>query len=181
MPKNDPLIKVVYEIDLKADDRASISRLLQQSFPSYPDGKIYYPQPPHFRILCFQENRLIGHLAGVLREILIAGNPFLIVGLVDLCIDHEWVGQRLASELIEIVVQKASDQNIEFLVAMASDPDFYEKNGFQPIESKCIWLSFLGGKSLGLFKRHPPSGLMVKSIGSEPWPEGELDLLGPLF
>jgi GNAT superfamily N-acetyltransferase len=181
MPKKNPLIKVVYEIDLMAGERASISNLLQQSFPSYPEGKIYYPQPPHFRMLCFDGDRLIGHLAGILREILIAGNPSLVLGLVDLCIDHEWVGQRLASELIESIELKAKSQGIEFLMAMTADPAFYEKNGFHTIESKCIWLSFLGGKSLGLFKRIPPSGLMVKPISNEPWPEGEIDLLGPLF
>jgi hypothetical protein len=174
-------IALIQEIELTASQRSAIQGLLLQSFPSYPAGKLFYPQPPHFRLLSWSDDRLIGHLAGTLREVVVHGQAILIVGLVDLCIDHEWVGNRQATRLIEAMAALALQQEVKYLLAMTDDPVFYEKSGFVPVDTRCTWLAYMHGKSLGLFKRHPPAGLMVKALTKAPWPEGELDLMGPLF
>lgn len=174
-------IELIQEIQMTESQRKAIQQLLLQSFSTYPDGKLYYPQPPHYRILSWIDDRLIGHLAGVLREVVVGDRSILIGGLADLCIDHDWVGNRLASRMIAYMESLTMSQGVPYLMAMTNDPVFYEKSGFTSIDTRCTWLAYMHGKSLGLFKRQPPAGLMIKALTKEPWPEGELDLMGPLF
>lgn len=181
MTEQDPAIEVVAEYALIDKHRQAIRELLSKSFPSYPAEELFYPQPPHFRILHWTGERLTGHVSGVIRAIKAAGRPMTILGLADLCIDKEWVGRRIASQLIEHMAYIARAQQLPFLMVMAATPELYGKNGFQQLDVRCTWLAYLDGRSLGLFQRTPPSGLMVKSLGDQAWPEGPVDLLGPLF
>ncbi len=174
-------IELIPEVSLTHSNHIAISQLLGASFPDYPGDRIFYPQPPHFRLLHWYNNQLTGHLAGIIRAIRVGGQPFIIYGLADLCTDLDWSGTRIASSLIAKVESIAYENSIPFLMTMATSPDFYEKSGFQLMDTRCKWLAFMDGNSLGLFQRTPPLGLMVKSTGSLSWPMGDVDLMGSLF
>lgn len=107
--------------------------------------------------------------------------PVQVMGVADLCIAADRTGNGVATHLLQQLELLARSNEIPFLMAMALNPELYVKTGFRAIEVRCIWLSFLNGRSLGLFQRTPPAGLMVKPISHLEWPEGEVDLMGPLF
>lgn len=182
MTQTDKRIELVAEVSMSNANREAIAKLLLDRFPDYPGDQLFYPQPPHFRLLhWFEGTRLTGHLAGVIRSIRVGSQIFTIYGLADLCTDREWSGKRIANALIEQAEYLARMQSVPFLMAMTESPDFYEKSGFQTMESRCKWLAFMEGKSLGVFHRIPPYGLMVKATGEYSWPDGDVDLMGPLF
>jgi hypothetical protein len=181
MKEESKKIELIPEFSLSDSNREAISQLLIASFPAYPKDRIFYPQPPHFRLLHWYNQQLTGHLAGIIRAIRIGGQSLSIYGLADLCTDQDWSGTRIANSLIGQVELLAQKNAIPFLMTMASSPEFYEKAGFQLIDTRCKWLAFMDGNSLGLFQRNPPSGLMVKSTSTFSWPSGEVDLMGPLF
>lgn len=174
-------IELVTEIQMTPRHRSAIVSLLHQSFPDYPDHQIFYPQPPHFRLLAWREDSLVGHLAAILRSVMTGGKSITILGIADLCTDPAYTGQRIASRLLNRIEELALRQGIPFLMAMAANPEFYLHHKFLPIEVRCTWLAFMNGRSLGLFQRTPPSGLVVKPVGDMAWPPGDIDLLGPLF
>lgn len=169
------------ETDLCAEDRRAISVLLRASFPEYPEERIYFPQPPHTRLLHWEGRELTGHLGIVIRDIRVGGNAFQVMGVADLCTAADRVGEGVATRLLEQMETLARSCSIPFLMAMALTSGLFSKVGFRPIDVRCTWLAYLNGRSLGLFHRTPPSGLMVKSVGAVDWPEGDVDLMGPLF
>jgi len=174
-------VELIAEVNLSARHRTAIAAMLKDCFPAYPGDQLFYPQPPHFRLLTWAGEKLTGHLAGIIRAIRVAGKPFTIFGVADLCTDPEWTGQRIASLLLSRLEELAGMQGASFVMVMAADEEFYRKSGYQSIDVRCTWLAYLQGRSLGLFQRTPPSGLMVKCLGAQSWPDGDVDLLGPLF
>jgi GNAT superfamily N-acetyltransferase len=174
-------VELIAEVNLSARHRNAISLLLNDCFPDYPGDQLFYPQPPHFRLLTWAGEQLSGHMAGIIRAIRVAGRPITIFGIADLCTDPAWTGQRIGSLLLNRMEELATLQGISYVMAMAVDEEFYLKSGYQIIDVRCTWLAYLQGRSLGLFQRTPPSGLMVKCLGQQAWPEGDVDLLGPLF
>lgn len=181
MKQQDIRITTSGEIDLTDHERAAISGLLQHSFEQYPAGKIYFPQPPHFRVLGWSGDLLIGHLGGMIREVAVGNSRLLVMGVCDLCVDPAMHRQRWASMLLDRLESLAAANGIQYVVAISREMDFFQDRGFQSIDPRCIWLAYLDGRSLGLYRRHLGGDIHVKCLSKGAWPDGELDLLGPMF
>ncbi len=169
------------EFDLASSDVTSIARLLHTSFDQYPVDKIYFPQPPDLRILCWEKSSLVGHLAGVIREVRVGEHPMVIMGVADLCVAVQHHRQKLATMMIEHLSSLAQKRGIDFLMAISGEKEFFHMSGFKEVDPKCTWLAYLGGKSLGLCRRTLHGDVQVKSLIERAWPEGDLDFLGPMF
>lgn len=174
-------VEKLSEPELRPDQRTAISELLRECFPEYPGDRIYYPQPPHLRLLHWEGTRLTGQAGIVLREIRVGDIPLQIMGVADLCTSSDRSGLGVATLILEHMVAVARAGRIPFLMAMALHPELYLKVGFRALDVRCTWLAYLHGRSLGLFQRTPPAGLMVKPVGDMEWPDGAVDLMGPLF
>lgn len=181
MATTEPLVEKVSEPDLRPDQKIAISALLRECFPEYPNDRIFYPQPPHLRLLHWEGGRLTGQVGVVLREIRVGEASLQVMGVADLCTSTDRAGLGVATRLLRQMEDLARSSGIPFLMAMALNPELYVKMGFYAIDVRCIWLSFLNGRSLGLFQRTPPAGLMVNPLSDLKWPDGEVDLMGPLF
>ncbi|MCF8236544.1 MAG: GNAT family N-acetyltransferase [Saprospiraceae bacterium] len=169
------------EFDLSPADAISISDLLHASFDQYPAGRIFFPQPPHLRILCWQKSDLVGHAAGVIREVRVGEHTMMVMGVADLCVAVPNHRQHLATKMVEHVSTLAKKRGISLLMALSGEKEFFSDVGFEEIDPKCTWLAYLGGKSLGLCRRPLHGDVWVKPLTERPWPEGDLDFLGPMF
>ncbi|MBK7343971.1 MAG: GNAT family N-acetyltransferase [Saprospiraceae bacterium] len=89
------------EFDLGQDEVVAIARLLHASFEDYPVDKIYFPQPPHVRVLGWEKNQLVGHVAGVIREVLVGDHHMVILGVADLCVEADRLRQKIATVLVQ--------------------------------------------------------------------------------
>ena len=70
---------------------------------------------------------------------------------------------------------------MNFVILFADDSRLYRRNGWVPAANPCSWLKINSHRTLGLAIAQDTNALMVKAIGEQAWPEGEVDLLGHLF
>ena len=181
MSKRKIKIKIHAEHHLQEAQRNEVIDLLRASFPEYPERQSFYPQPPHFRVLAWCNKSIVGHVGGVIRLIRLVGQDLLILGVTDLCVDAEYSRKRIASRMVNQLVDIAAKRQISYLMTIASEPDFYRKLGFSPVEDPVTWLTYHDGQSLGVFRQRRLQGFMVRPVSEVAWPGGDLDLRGPMF
>jgi predicted N-acetyltransferase YhbS len=170
----------VEEFRLTAQEEQAIRQLLERAFSVYPD-RTYYKQQPNFRYLCWEEERLVAHMAVESRIINNAGQLLRIFGVADLCVEKAYQHQHIGSKLLSELSLLGQKNGIDFLVLVAAEQQLYLKNGFLPVDNTCRWLLISEHATLGVAQRHIKSALMVKPLGKKPWKKGTVDFLGPMF
>ena len=120
--------------------RVLISDLLQICFPQYPTARTHFRQIPHLRILAHDDSgTLLGHIAVEHRMIHNAGQVLRIFGLADVCIHPDYQNKGLGTKLLNFLENLAREAQIEALLLIAPEPEFYLKNDFLAVENdiKC--------------------------------------------
>ena len=166
---------------LNPTQRAAIATLLQRCFPQFPAGRTHFRQLPHFRVLAHNEaGQLCGHLAVEHRMVNNAGQLYRIFGLADVCVHPDERTKGLGTNMLTFLAQLAREAEIDALLLIAHDPEFYLKNDFLAVDNDCKWLFIQGDQTLGVLNRKI-AGLMVKTLREQTWAPGQLDLLGHIF
>ncbi|MEN0007013.1 MAG: GNAT family N-acetyltransferase, partial [Bacteroidota bacterium] len=132
--------QVMGEFQIYPPLKKQIAHLLQLCFDGYPTGRIYLKQLPSFRILCFSEKKLIGHIAVEHRMMNNDGQIVSVFGLTDVCVHVQFQHHRVATRMIDHLTQLAQERAIDFLVLMAQEVGFYKRLGFLPVNNKCQWV-----------------------------------------
>jgi hypothetical protein len=156
----------VAEAEIGGDLRTQVQALLQASFDEYP-SRTYFKLPPHFRYLARADGRLAAQMGVELRVIRVGADVVRSRGLAG----------RLLAELTEY----ARSCEMDFIILFADDSRLYDRNGWARAANPCSWLKVNGHRTLGLAIAQDTDALMVKAIGEQVWPEGDVDLLGHLF
>jgi hypothetical protein len=68
-----------------------------------------------------------------------------------------------------------------FIILFADDDRLYARNGWTHVSNRCTWVKIDNHTTLGLASRVDPGVMMVKAVGNQAWPAGDVDLLGHLF
>jgi len=170
----------VEEFALTSLQKQHIQRLLKTAFPGYPD-RTFYRQLPDFRYLGYREERLMAHMAVEHRLLHNAGQLYPVFGVIDLCVDPIFQRRRIASYLLDQLTMLGKENQIDFLVLIASQHQIYLDNGFQLVSNPCVWMMISGDQSVGLTRRSVKHSLMVKPLRGKQWKEGLVDFLGPIF
>ena len=173
-------ISRVAEAEIGADLRQQVQALLQASFPGYP-SRSYFKLPPHFRYLAMADGELAAQMGVELRVIRVGANVVRTFGVVDLCVRESERSCGLAGRLLAEVTEYARSCGMDFVILFADDSRLYRRNGWVPAANPCSWLKINDHRTLGLAIAQDTNALMVKAIGEQAWPEGEVDLLGHLF
>ena len=174
-------IQRIEELLIDIPTREVIHRLLEDSFPDYPLGQSYYKQLPDFRYLVWEQEELIGHMAIEHRLINNDGQILRIFGVADLCIAKSFQRQKIATTVIEQLLELSKSVGIDFIMLVAEEEQFYQQIGFQPIQNNCKWVLIHRHETFGVVQRQMDSGLMVKAVSKKIWREGALDFLGHIF
>ena len=87
----------------------------------------------------------------------------------------------LAARLLTEVTGFARSCGMDFVILFADDDRVYARNGWTRAANLCTWVKIHEHTTLGLARAAQTGALMVKAIGQQAWPEGEVDLLGHLF
>jgi GNAT superfamily N-acetyltransferase len=173
-------ISRVAEAEIGAELRQQVQALLQASFTGYP-SRSYFKLPPHFRYLAMADGKLAAQMGVELRVIRVGSNVVRTFGVVDLCVRESERSCGLAGRLLAEVTGYARACGMDFVILFADDSRLYRRNGWVPAANPCSWLKINGHRTLGLAIAQDTNALMVKAIGEQAWPEGEVDLLGHLF
>jgi GNAT superfamily N-acetyltransferase len=171
----------VAEPEIGADLSGRLRSLLQACFPGYPD-RSYFKLPPHFRYVAMTGGGDVAAQLGVEYRIIRAGGAVLrTFGVVDLCVAEGQRSRGLAGTLLAEVTALARSCGMAFVVLFADDDRLYTRNGWARVTNRCSWVRINDHVTLGLAGPEDTGVMMVKATGEQPWPEGDVDLLGHLF
>jgi len=171
----------VAEAEIGADLSRRLQSLLQACFPGYP-GRSYFKLPPHFRYVAMTGGGAVAAQMGVeFRVIRVGGTVLRTFGVVDLCVAEGQRSRGLAGALLAEVTELARSCGMAFVVLFADDDRLYARHGWARVANRCSWVRINDHVTLGLARQADPGAMMVKALGEQPWPEGEVDLLGHLF
>jgi GNAT superfamily N-acetyltransferase len=171
----------VAEAEIGADLSSRLQSLLQACFEGYP-SRSYFKLPPHFRYVAMTGRGDVAAQMGVeFRVIRVGGTVLRTFGVVDLCVAESQRSRGLAGTLLAEVTELARSCEMAFVVLFADDDRVYTRNGWARVTNLCSWVRIHDHVTLGLARQEDPGAMMVKPIGGQPWPEGDVDLLGHLF
>ena len=167
----------VAEAEIGGDVRQHVQALLQLCFPGYP-SRSYFKLPPHFRYLAMTDGGLVAQMGVELRVIRVGRKVLRTFGVSDLCVRTSERSRGLAGRLLADVTELAGACGMDFIILFADDSRLY---GWAPAANPCSWVKIHEHTTLGLAPAQDTNALMVKGTGQQPWPDGEVDLLGHLF
>jgi GNAT superfamily N-acetyltransferase len=171
----------VAEAEIDGDLSGQVQSLLQVCFPGYPN-RSYFKLPPHFRYLAMMSGGAVAaHMGVELRVIRVADAVLRTFGVADLCVRQSERSRGLASGLLGQVTDFARACRMDFIILFADDERLYARNGWARVRNRCSWVKIDDHTTLGLARQADPDAMMVKAIGPQAWPEGDVDLLGHLF
>jgi hypothetical protein len=171
----------VAEAEIGSDLSGRLRSLLQACFPGYP-SRSYFKLPPHFRYLAMTGSGGVAAQMGVEFRVIRVGDMVVrTFGVVDLCVREGQRARGLAGRLLAEVTALAGSCGMAFIVLFADDDRLYARNGWARVTNRCSWVRIDDHVTLGLARRADPGAMMVKAVGGEAWPEGDVDLLGHLF
>jgi len=161
-------------------DDSSLAVLLNQCFPGTFEGRIFFKQEPHSRIVAHAGNILIGQVGIDRRVISVDGKILKIIGMIDLCVAKEYRGQGIGTALIEQVEKRSEGR--DFIVLMADNPEIYKQAGYSRLQhASTKWLAIEDLASHSIIERNLSDCFMYKPLLQQDWPPGKIDLLGYLF
>ena len=159
---------------------SALTALLEQSFPNTFDGRSFFKQEPHDRIVASTSDSLVAQVGIDRRTINVGGKHLKIVGVIDLCVAEAYRKKGIARALLRAVENFSDDR--EFVVLMADNQAIYAKSGYVSLKPALTkWLAIEDLRSHSIMERDLSDCFMYKSLQDTKWPDGEIDLLGYLF
>ncbi|ASP40858.1 GNAT family N-acetyltransferase [Bacterioplanes sanyensis] len=168
------------ELDVDGDVHMQIQQLRNEAFPDHAVPRSYFKQLPHYRALRFHEQQLIATMGLDYRVMSVGDEVIKVLGIIDLCVAREYRGQGIAGSMLEQLSDMASERDVDFLLLMADQPEFYQRHGFLEQEQHSQWLKIREHKHYGI-AHECLYDMMVKPISGKPWPTGNLDWLGYMY
>jgi GNAT superfamily N-acetyltransferase len=171
----------VAEAEIGVNLSSRLQSLLQECFPGYPD-RSYFKLPPHFRYLAMTSGGDVAAQMGVeFRVIRVDESPLRTFGVVDLCVTDGERSRGLAARLLAELTEFARSCGMAYIVLFADDDRLYARNGWVRVTNRCSWVRIHDHATLGIARQEDTGAMMVKAVGEQAWPDGDVDLLGHLF
>lgn len=175
-------IRKYTELELTKDVQEQIAILLQKCFHETDfNGKHYFKQLPHYRLLAYEDEMLVGHVGIDYRVMRLNDQAITIFGIKSLCVLEERRNIYIGSFLLEEAEKLAQSSNADFMFLFATNGSIYKKHGFEYVDNICTWLKINNHQSIGIGNEFIQNEIMVKEISNKKWETGNLDLLGYLY
>lgn len=174
------MIERIEEWRLSRNDEAAIAALLQRAFGEGFDGRSFFKQRPHLRLIHREGGRILGHMGLGLRAVRLGGRLTDIAALGDVATDPEARGRGIASGLMARAIEEAKASPAEFFALFGDEP-LYAGVGFREVHNPIRAVAMTDAIT-GEVTEHPSSNLMVLPLRETKWEDGALlDLLGYEF
>ena len=173
-------IERIDELRLSKADSEAISALLDESFDGEFEGRSFFVQRNHLRLVKRVSGLIIGHLALVYRAVRIGENLVTILGIGDVAVAKEARRQGIGMALVDAAMAEAKQTEALFLL-LFGEAKIYGRAGFKSVSNTLVWAEHESFHSTGIVRR-PGESLMVYQLGATGWDHSaEVDLLGGLF
>ncbi len=175
-------IQFIDEFKLLTKDKIAIASLLKDCFPDINyNGRTYFKQMPHYRLLAKQNNLISGQLGLDYRVMKQNNTVIKILGVIDLAVLPNQQGKGVASKLLTKLddIAKTNKQNIDFILLSADNHSLYKKHGYTLSKQNIKWLAIDQHKNYGIMQKKISNCIMYKQIGKIKWKDNsELEMLG---
>ena len=168
-------IERLAEWHLTAQDEAAIAALLARCFTTDFGGRSFFCHHHHLRLVV-RGDGIIGHMALVLRSIVLDGRQVTVAGLAEVATDPGHRGQGIAASLLQVAIAEAKASPAEYLLLFGV-AGIYAAAGFRRVANPLTCVE-VDGTRVGTAG---DDDLMVLALRDAPWPEGPVDLRGPVF
>jgi predicted N-acetyltransferase YhbS len=136
----------------------------------------FYSEMPQHRFLVREPGRVAAHAAFHYKMIGTPAGEFRIAAVAEVAVHPDYRGRGLVKELMAA--------GHEFCVGLGCQFGFlfgshlvYSSSGYLPVTNPLRYFDPVRGEWLV----RSVGAAMVKPLGATPWPEGEVDLRGPMF
>ena len=175
-------ITTVAEYGLSEQVRSELKSLLEECFPRTFEGRTYFKQLPHLRLLAMDNDSVVGQVGIDGRVINVGGTIVPIFGIIDLGVRIPNRGNGIGTKLLAEVESLARRSGQDFLVAMADRFDLYSRQGFVRVQPAMTrFLAIDNRQSISVFEKDLGSCFLMKALAKRAWPDGIIDLLGYVF
>ena len=177
-------IETLHETALTADDDIAIGGLLDAAFAQVGEfgfnGRSYYKQRHHLRVIARIDDQIVGHIALNFRVVTLGETAVPIIGLAEVATHPDHGGKGIASALLEETIKTAATTQAGFIVLFGDHP-IYARRGFLHAQNELRYVGIDEGHINTVITRVDP-GLKVMSLRGRAWDGmAKLDLLGHLF
>lgn len=175
-------IETHHELDLTPALDAEIAALLEAAFGADDgfEGRSFYKQRHHLRILAREEGQMIGHVALTYRAIRLGDSLVPIIGLAEVATAPDQEGKGVASALLRETIAYAKGTQAAFILLFADHP-IYARRGFTNVSNTLRYTRIDESRSQEVVTLKTEA-LHVMAIGDQTWDDtADVDLLGHAF
>jgi predicted N-acetyltransferase YhbS len=173
-------MEILPEIELDESTHLAIQELRNASFPDAKVKRSYYKQLPHYRVLKYENRKLIGCGGLDYRAIRVGNEVYKVLGVMDLCVREDKRGQGIGTSILSELSDYAKKRDVDFIILVSDNDNFYIHNGFYQIKTHNSWLRIDEHKNYGVaFEKL--DDLYVKPVGDKVWKSDYVDWLGYMF
>jgi len=175
-----PRIEYIRDRDVSAALDEELRALLSTCFTGSHNERFqwqrYYQEVPQHRWLIREPGRVIAHIAMHEKRIGTAAGEFAICGVAEVAVHPEFRGRGLVKQLLGPANEAFARDGVPFSF-LFGNTKVYGSSGYVPVKNALRHFDFACHEWLV----RPLPAAMVKLLGTTAWPEGEIDLRGPVF
>ncbi len=183
MPSADPSLHLEYarEPDVSEALGRELIDLICASFTGphnafFKERRYAQEMPLHRYMLRSAEGQLVAHLAVHEKVVTVGGAQVRIGGLAEVCVHESARGRGHVRYLLEQAHAGMRANGIEFAF-LFGDSKIYASSGYRPVPAAIRYFDTAQQR----FVTAPNPGARVLPLTERAWPEGPVDLCGPLF
>lgn len=183
MAPSVPLLPVTHvrEPEVSSELDAELRRLLRACFPQphnafFLERRYAHEVPLHRYLVRDTEGRLVAHL-GIHDKLLGVGSGEVQVGgMAEVCVDETQRGRGLVKRLLDEAHRALAERGVPFAF-LFGEPAIYGSSGYRHLAADVRRFD----PAKGATETGPSRVAMYKPLTTQPWPEGVVDLRGPMF
>lgn len=160
--------------ELDAKLRALLSTCFTQPQDNIFLSQRFFHQMPHHRWIIDGPKGLIAHVAVHEKTLGSKSGELPVWGIAEVCVHPDYRGRGLVKKILD-QVHREVDQ-VDFMVLFGKT-NVYSSSGYKSITNPLRVYESVARN----WKVQPIASAMVRSCGRRVWPEGEIDLRGPVF
>ena len=172
------VIERALEPDVDAELDAQLRALLSLCFTKSQDQVFltqrYFHEMPQRRWFIRGEEGLVAHVAVHEKVLGSTTGDLPVWGIAEVCVHPEYRGQGLVKKILERVHKDVA--SADFLMLFGKT-NVYASSGYRQVDNPLRVYESVARA----WKVQVISSAMIRSCGKRTWPEGEIDLRGPMF
>ena len=172
------MIKYIHDTKIDAKLDKKIIQLLSMCFVKEPFLKYqrFVKEMPQHRWYIEDENKMIAHIAVHEKIMNTKTAEFHFGGIAEVAVHQDFRGRGYVKKILIQIHKWLKVQEYPF-VMLFGEKEIYASSGYSPVQNEIKYFKNETNKWTIEINRHA-----LKSVlGSNPWPEGMIDIKGPMF